>query len=360
MAEPAFETIRGPFAWHGADIAAGGTWLGAWCAAELEELDRAVAAVRRRGLAWHSLAKEDFPLDAVAGRLAAVARELEEGAGFVKLTGLPIRRYEPEDMKILWMGLARHLGQPVFQDCKGQLMREIRDEGGDLAARHGHLETGDEGAVFLSSKARTYSSGELRFHTDRTDVVGLLAMGQAKSGGVSKIASSVAVHNAMLERRPDLLALLHQPYHRSRLGEEAGGERATYPLPVFGTRDGKFTSHYSRTYIEAAQLMPETPRMSEAQWQALDLLAELAEELSLQMRLAPGDMQFLNNHVIYHARTPFEDDPAAGMTRLLYRVWLCMPGNRPLPEDHAVLWQNVEADSLRGGIGQETLSQKQG
>ena len=96
--------------------------------------------------------------------------------------------------------------------------------------------------------------------------------------------------------------------------------------------------------------------MTKPQWQALDLLAELAEQHALQMRLAPGDIQFLNNHVIYHARTPFEDDPAAGMTRLLYRVWLCMPGNRPLPADHAVLWHDVEAGALRGGIGQEPLN----
>ncbi|MCG8451246.1 MAG: TauD/TfdA family dioxygenase, partial [Pirellulales bacterium] len=121
-----------------------------------------------------------------------------------------------------------------------------------------------------------------------------------------------------------------------------------------------FTSHYSRTYVEAAQLLPATPRMTEAQWRALDLLAELAQELCLEMRLEPGDIQFLNNHVIYHARTPFEDDPAAGLTRLLYRVWLCMPGNRPLPEDHAVLWRDVEAGGLRGGIGQEPLGRDEG
>ena len=168
MAEPARETIRGPFAWHGADLAAGGSWLGAWSADELAELDRAVAAVRCRGLAWHSLAKEDFPLDAVAGRLAGVARELEEGTGFVKLTGLPVDRYEPDDLKVLWMGLARHLGQPVFQDCNGQLMREIRDEGGDLgdAPRAAWSRPARRGRrVFLSSKARTYSSGELALTT---------------------------------------------------------------------------------------------------------------------------------------------------------------------------------------------------
>ncbi len=344
--------IEGPCVWTGEDLAARGPWLQAWRAAELAELDAALAAAEARGLAWDTLTKDDFPLDAVAAKLAEVAGELEQGCGVVKLTGFPVARYSAAQLKLLWMGLARHLGTPVFQDSGGQLLREIRDEGGDLGTRHGRLAGASDGGEFLSSKARTYSSGELRFHTDRCDVVGLLTLQQAKTGGLSKIASSVAVHNAILERRPDLLALLYKPIWRSRLGEEQGGESAVYPLPVFGLAGGKFTSHYSRTYVEAAQLQPGTPPMSPVQWQALDLLAEVAEALCHRMRLAPGDMQFLNNHVVYHAREPFEDDPATGQVRRLYRAWLAMAESRPLPEDHAVLWRNVAAGSLRGGIGQ--------
>jgi hypothetical protein len=78
----------------------------------------------------------------------------------------------------------------------------------------------------------------------------------------------------------------------------------------------------------------------------------LAEDLSFEMRLEPGDMQFLNNHVIYHGRTPFIDEPGKGTSRLLYRLWLSMPNSRALPSDHAVLWGNVEAGAPRGGIGQ--------
>jgi hypothetical protein len=332
----------------------------AWSAAELAELGAALAAVKARGLAWHEVAREDFPLAAVAAKLVRVAHELEQGRGVVKLTGFPVADYGPADLEILWFGLARHLGRPLYQDCNGQLMREIRDEGADpgvdLAARHGSLaggpQGGPDGGTFLSSKARTYSSGALRFHTDRCDVVGLLTLGQAASGGISRIASTAAVHNAILAHRPDLLEELYRPIWRSRLGEEAGGESAVYVLPVFGVEGGKLTSHYSRTYIEAAQLRPGTPPMTGAQWQALDLLATEAERLALEMRLVPGDMQFLNNHAVYHARTPFRDDPASGRVRRLYRVWLAMANSRALPADHAVLWRDVRAGALRGGIGQ--------
>lgn len=352
MTGPTREPLRGPFVWRGADLARDQDWCRPWTSGELTEIDRALAAAVRRGLTWQEITRDDFALESVADALAQVARELEDGRGVIKLTGLPVERYGEDELRLLWMGLGRHLGTPVFQDSRGQMMRDIRDEGGDLGARHGRLTNSADGSEFLSSKARTYSNGQLRYHTDRTDVVGLLTVRQAKSGGFSKIASTAAIHNAMLARRPDLLELLYQPIHRSRLGEEPDGAERTYALPVFGLRDGKLTSHYSRTYVEAAQLMPGVPRMTDLQWAALDLLAELAEELCFEMRLAPGDIQLLNNHVAYHARTPFVDDPASGQQRLLYRLWLCMPNSRPLPEDHAVLWHKVEAGSLRGGIGQ--------
>jgi len=246
----------------------------------------------------------------------------------------------------------------VFQNCRGELMRAIRDEardgGADLGQRYGKVETG--GGTFLSSYARTLSNGALRFHTDRCDVVGLLCVRQSKSGGVSTLASSPAVHNAMLARRPGLAALLHRDVWRSRLGEEIGGEHAAYRLPIWGVRDGRFTSHYSLTYIEAAELMAGVPKLTTAQREAIDLLMALAKELCFEMRFAPGDIQLLNNHVIYHGRTPFEDDRGSGQDRLLLRLWLAMPNSRALPEGHEVLWRDIRAGALRGGIGQEPVA----
>jgi len=237
----------------------------------------------------------------------------------------------------------------AYESQAGLRMKIIRDEGAAVGEVHGQLRDAD-GATFLSSAARTVSNGLLRFHTDRTDVVGLLCVGQAEAGGLSKVASTVAIHNEILRRRPDLLELLYRPYPRSRLGEERGGDKMFYMLPVFGLRDGRFTSHYSRTYIEAAQKLPEAPRLTAEQWEAIDLLAEVADSLCYRMRLEPGDMQFLNNHVVYHARDAFTDDAAAGQVRRMFRLWLAMPNSRALPEDHAVLWGDVSGGAVRGGI----------
>ena len=157
------------------------------------------------------------------------------------------------------------------------------------------------------------------------------------------------MNNEIVKRRPDLAALLYDVIHRSRHAEEKDGRLNVYGIPVFGVRDGKFTSHYSRTYVEAAQELDTVPQMSDAQWEALDLLAEVAEEVCMEMSFEPGDMQLLNNHVILHARNAYED---AAKRRCLKRIWLSMPNSRALPEDQAALWRNVGPGALRGGIAQ--------
>ncbi len=348
--------IMGACVWQGRDMARSSRWIRDLTPGVLAEIDSALDSVRGRGIAWQSITRADFPLSKTVGLLEDVAAELETGCGMIKLRGLPVAQYSDRDLRCIWFGLGAHLGTLVFQNCRGELMRDIRDEGADVGRRYGQIaRTGGGETPFLSSYARTLSNGALRFHTDRCDAVGLLCVRQAKSGGVSKLCSSPAVHNAMLARRPDLVEALYSDVWRSRFGEEAGGEKVAYPLPIFGVRDGCFTSHYSLTYIEAAQLMPNVPRLLSGQREAISLLMALAEELSFDMTLEPGDMQLVNNHVIYHGRAPFEDDRDSGRDRLLLRLWLSMPNSRGLPRGHEVLWRHIEPGAIRGGIGQHSI-----
>ncbi len=346
--------LTGASVWLGSEMASSTRWIRDLPADAVDEIDAALQAVRRKGLAWHQITRADFPLPTLDVLFEDIAEELENGCGMVKLRGVPVARYDEAALQQIYFGLGTHVGMPVFQNRRGELMRGIRDEGGDLGQRYGQIEGKGDGKPFLSSYARTLSNGRLRFHTDRTDVVSLLCVRQAKSGGVSKICSSAAVHNAFLQRRPDLLEVMFQDFWRSRLGEESDKAETVYPLPIFGVREGRFTSHYSLTYIEAAELVPGVPKLTAAQREAIDMLMALSEELCFEMTLAPGDIQFLNSHVTYHGRTPFEDDRAAGQDRLLLRLWLSMPNSRALPAGHEVLWGSIAAGARRGGIAQAT------
>ena len=353
--------LTGPSVWTGDEIKNSKRWIRDFPASGTAALDTALAAVNKAGLEWSQITRKDFPLAGLDALLADIADELENGVGIMKLRGFPVDRYGEDDLRKIYFGLGTHLGTPVFQNRSGELMRAIRDEGAHVGRTYG--ETKDQkGGTFLSSYARTLTNGGLRFHTDRTDVVGLLCVRQAMKGGVSTLASTPAIHNAILARRPDLLDALFTDYWRSRFGEEGTGKdgssttKATaYPLPIFGVRDGKFTSHYSLTFIEAAQLAPDVPKLTAAQKEAIDMLMATAQELCFEMTLEPGDLQLINSHVTYHGRTPFEDDATSGHDRLLLRLWLTMPNNRPLPQGHEILWRSIEAGAPRGGIQQVAI-----
>jgi Taurine catabolism dioxygenase TauD, TfdA family len=353
--------LTGPAVWLGKDIKDSRRWIRELQPQHVSALDSALQAVKKKELAWSEIRRENFPLSGLDGLIDDIRGELENGSGIMKLRGFPIDHYGEDDLRRMYFGFCAHLGTPVFQNRSGELMRAIRDEGAHVGRIYG--ETKDQkGEKFLSSYARTLTNGGLRFHTDRTDVVGLLCVRQARSGGVSTLASTPAIHNAILAKRPELLDALFTDYWRSRFGEEGSGKdgstttRATaYPLPIFGLRDGKFTSHYSLTFIEAAQMASDIPKLTAAQKEAIDLLMATAQQLCFEMVLEAGDLQLINSHVTYHGRTPFEDDASSGHDRLLLRLWLTMPNNRPLPEGHEILWRSIEAGQPRGGIRQVTL-----
>jgi hypothetical protein len=344
--------IGGPAAWIGADLERDQSWIHHFTEDDVAAIDGALAHAAKQGLAWDRITRADFPLGGFADAMAAAAGELENGRGIVLLRGLPVERYSPDELKAIHFGLACHLGTPVYQSANAELIGEITDEGA-AALKRGTLKDAAGKDVFMSSRARVQTTGALRWHTDRTDVVALLCVDQARAGGLSEVASAIAIHDAMLARRPDLLDELYGDIPRSRLGEEKGGEAAYYMLPVFAMQDGHFTTHYSRTYVEAGQKVDGVPRMSAAQWEALDMLAALGHELGVTHRFEPGDIQYLNNHVLYHGRTAYEDSPDGQPGhRLLYRIWISMANSRPLPESFAVLFGATKAGAVRGGIRQ--------
>jgi hypothetical protein len=343
------EPIIGPAVWRGEDLAGATDWIRPFSAAALAEIDAALRAVQSRGLAWRDVRAADFPLPGVSADLARVNRELEEGRGLVLLRGLPVERYSEEELRTIWWGLGCHLGTAVHQNAHGELIGEVRDEVRLYGEVSQPAVPKSEG---VTSRAKARSSGPLRWHTDRCDVVGLLCVRAARRGGTSRVVSVPAVSNAIRDRRPDLHTLLCADYPRSRQGEEAGGEASCYALPIFAMRDGKFTTQYSRTFVEAAQKIAGIPRLTAAQDEALDLLASVCDEYGYEMALEPGDIQLLNNHVIYHGRTAYEDAPEAGHDRLLMRLWLAPPDSRPLPEGFEVLWGTTRGGAVRGGIAQ--------
>ncbi len=343
------EPVVGREAWLGRDMARSTDWIVPVSPRAIEEMEAALRQLGRRGLRWPDFGRDDFSLPTFSRDLSAALDEIEDGRGFVLLRGFPVDRYTVEELKNLYWGVGSHLGRARYQNAHGELIGEVRDE----YRLYGEVqEASADPDLGRSSRSKARSSGPLRFHTDRCDVVTLLCVRPARAGGLSRIVSAVSVAHALRTRRPDLHALLCEDYWRSRQGEEAGGERQVYAMPLFASREGKFTTQYSRTFVESAQKLPGVPRLSDAQNEALDLHAAVCEELAFTMELQPGDLQLLNNHLIYHGRSAYEDADGPDRDRLLLRLWIAPPNSRELPAGFETLWGTTARGAPRGGIAQ--------
>jgi hypothetical protein len=332
--------VRDASAWYGPALMAEGGWLEPLAAAEVAEIEAASLALLDSGADLSRLRAEDFPLPALAPRLSGLLRELLQGRGFVLLRGLPVQRWPRALSAAAFLGLGSHLGRMRPQNAAGHLLGHVRDVG--LSA--------------TDPNVRIYQTHERQtFHTDSCDIVGLLCLQTARSGGLSALVSSTTLYNEMRRRRPDLAALLFEPLATDRRGEVPPGARPWFEIPVFNWHAGRLSTIYQRQYIDSAQRFAEAPRLTPARIEALNLFDALANDPALMMTMAlqPGDLQFVHNHVLLHDRTAFEDWPERERRRHLLRLWLAPAAGRVLPPVYAQRYGNVEPGQ-RGGIALPT------
>ncbi|MBM86463.1 MAG: hypothetical protein CMM47_10635 [Rhodospirillaceae bacterium] len=301
------------------------------------------------------MTKSDFPLNSLEDFFTELREELENGLGVIRIKGLPVRSFLPEEQRLVFWGLGLHLGTPVPQSIAGEMIGEVRDEtrdnpeiGNEIAA---HRSKSNNTLGILSSRSRARSNGPLRFHSDGSDLISLLCVRNGLAGGESKVVSTAFLYNEIRRQRPDLHALLCKPYHRFLPNtDRAEGDIVTYAMPIFGVHNGKLSCQYCRTFVEQAQELDYIPGLTGAQTDALDLLAELAERHCIKAPFDEGDIQLINNHVVFHGRTPFEDAVEGGQQRLLLRLWLTPERNRALPKSFGVFWGSTEAGQPRSSI----------
>jgi hypothetical protein len=312
-------------------------WLYELDAAAIAEIDDAVAALTAANTPLLEVGKENFPLPTLGRALDGIQDEVVNGRGFVLIRGLPVDNYAIEEAALAYLGIGSYFGWAIPQNGKGHVLGHVRDIG---------LDPDNPEHRIYGTTARHL------FHTDSCDIVGLLCLQTARSGGQSKIASSVTVYNEMLERRPDLVAVMMEPFVTDRKGEIPEGKGPHYEMPIFNPYGGYLTTTYNRDFITAAQRFDEVPRLTDEQVAAMDLADELAgsDEIRLDMDFRRGDMQFIHNHQVLHSRTPYEDYPEPERKRHLLRLWLSPPNGRPLAPVIAERFGSIEQGTARGGI----------
>jgi hypothetical protein len=346
--------IDSPAAWRGAELEASEAWRRRLTKTEIAALTR--AAKETRDIACPGFGPAAFRVPELEPLLAWMARQLEHGPGVVRVSGVPVQAMSRDMLRRLFWGFCVNLGTPIYQTSAGEVLGEVKDETGKGEALNYNSGVGK----LISARTVARSTGALRFHTDKCDVLSLLCASNGIEGGVSKIVSSVMIHNEIARRRPDLLRVFYEPFWRMRPEDEEGDRPdRVFPMAVYArAADRGFTSQYSRTYINQAQEVEGVPPLTDAQNAAMDLLHEIGDEVCLYAPFEVGDMQFMTQHVTYHGRTPFTDDRESGRTRVLLRIWLSTPFSRLLPPGHAVQWGDTRAGALRGGalVGRHAIT----
>lgn len=331
------QQVAGKADWKGPEIEGSEAWIYRLNNADIAEIDAALRHAKGAGRTLESLLRDDFPLTGFAGRIDQMLEEIENGLGLFLFRGFPTDSYSKEELRFIYWGIGLYCGTAVSQSKRGDVLGDVRDLG-----------TPRDGPEF-----RGYtSSGELTYHVDAADVTALFCLRPAKSGGLSRIASLVAIHNEILRTRPDLLEVLYGDYPWGRQGNELPGQSPYYTQPIFGLRGDRFAARYTRTHIRTAEMSPDAPDLSPVQREALDLIDEIAArpEFHLTMMFEPGDMQFLNNHLTVHTRTEFEDFAEPDQKRHLLRLWFSPPNSHALPDGFQPFFGDIGAGAVRGGF----------
>lgn len=329
--------IEIPSAWRGEDMAANpNRWLINLSSDDIAELEQAAHSYLAKTKEIGQITKERFPLPQFGKHLEKLKETLIHGIGFEVLRGLPVEKYKQEFAATIFCGVGAHLGSARSQNAMGHILGHVRDIGADAN----------------NPNTRIYQTAERQtFHTDSSDVVGLLCIREAMEGGESLLVSTSAIYNEMRSKRPDLAALLFDPIATDRRGEVPEGQKPYLEIPPLNWHNGFLTGFYQRQYIDSAQRFPDALRLTPKYVEALDLFDTLANDkrLHFSMKLQPGDMQFVYNHALLHDRTGFRDWPDASKKRHLLRLWLSVPGDRPLPDCFKQRYGSIEIGN-RGGI----------
>ncbi len=309
--------------WRSSDVADPARWTVVFSDADKRELDHALSVAKGVSDNLLDITRDDFPLDGLAPKLAGAERELIDGRGFVRLSALDATRYSDDDLTMLYWGIGMHLGDPWPQNKYGHMMGDVTDQG--------------KGRDDPTARGNEIGLVGLDYHTDGSDLVGLMCLRKAKRGGLSCVANVVGIYNELLKTRPDLIAELYRKMPWDYRGEQPAGGEPFYMRACFTEHDGRLFCRFIPQYIKASQRHPGAPRLTPLQIEALDTVAAMARDpqWNVYMDLQPGEMQFIDNYHVLHGRMEYEDDVAKGQKRHLKRLWLATRYLKNRPETFA-------------------------
>jgi len=313
MTTSTFAKIDHPAAWTAKELMdQQEKWIYQLTEEDIAELDAALQQLKAKGLLVPNFGKDEFPMPKLAAKLKPFIQSLSTGLGIFYLRGFPMERYTKDQASAIYWGIGAYMGRPWQQNARGHVLGDVINEGRN---------------PYTDPTARGYQSTvDLDLHTDGSDLVGLLCLKQAPEGGENQLCSAVAVFNKIVEENPAVAKhLLETEYCIDWRGEEQPGEKPYYKSRLINRLDDGGIACFCLTdYVLSAQRYDEVPRLTQEDLEAFEVFkkAKWDEELVFRLRQVAGDMLFVNNHFMMHARSEFKDAEGQENRRHLRRLWL--------------------------------------
>jgi hypothetical protein len=317
--------VKDATAWKGVALRDDDSWIWPLKPEEVRDLTGAMRRLMARGIPWWQLDRENFAMPVLAPRLAELCRELEHGRGFVLVRGFPVNGFTLPEIKAMYYGFSTHMGWMISQNPTGDLIDHVEDKG----------------KSYSSIAVKGYeTNARLTPHCDSGDVVGLLCVRKAMTGGGNTIASFTSIYNEILASYPQYLEALYRGFHQNiRGGGPPGpGENVTlHRVPVYFYDGARLSARFNAKAMRTGAEWPGIEPLSQVEKEAIDCVEALAlrEDLRFDMMLEPGDIQFLCNHSVVHTRSEFIDHEDPERKRLLLRIWINLWEARKFPDNFA-------------------------
>ncbi|ATZ51202.1 hypothetical protein BCIN_06g06240 [Botrytis cinerea B05.10] len=293
-------------------------WVHVFNEEEIAELSAVADKFIADKIPLTGISQDTFRLSKLSTLLASIRTETLNGKGFILFKGFPVEKWGNHKSAVAYMGLGTYLGYFVSQNGRGHVLGHVKDLGEDSTQ---------------IDKVRIYRTNARQFfHADDSDIVGLLCIARALEGGESDIVSSHHVWNTLQKERPDVAETLTKPiWYFDRKGEVSVGEEPYIKTSVFYLEtgpNGRVYSKWDPYYVKSLTRFSDAgviPPLSPEQVEAAKVLEETCHRLRLHMILEIGDIQFLSNEHVLHARTEYKDHAPPAPRRHLMRLWLATP-----------------------------------
>ncbi|KAJ8059373.1 hypothetical protein OCU04_012324 [Sclerotinia nivalis] len=293
-------------------------WVHVFNEEEIAELSAVADKFIQDKIPLTGISQDTFRLQKLSTLLASIRTKILNGKGFILFKGFPVEKWGNHKSAVAYMGLGTYLGYFVSQNGRGHVLGHVKDLGEDSTQ---------------IDKVRIYRTNARQFfHADDSDIVGLLCIARALEGGESDIVSSHHVWNTLQKERPDVAETLTKPiWYFDRKGEVSVGEEPYIKTSVFYLEtgaNGRVYSKWDPYYVKSLSRFSDAgviPPLSPEQVEAAKVLEETCHRLRLHMILEIGDIQFLSNEHVLHARTEYKDHAPPAPRRHLMRLWLATP-----------------------------------